>query len=148
MYRWICKQIDADIPSLGCGAAGPETSALKKLLRNPPASFAPIPSWDKQCVAQTISAVVNGQWPQVKRERAFESVTDKRCQLCYEQVGTLEHRNFCTFVGRVVGPCKPDDDVRRYVGNMTADKRRILLTRGLIATPVLLPTSTGCLSAL
>ena len=38
VHRWICRQVDADVPLLGCGSAGPETSAFKKLIKKPPAT--------------------------------------------------------------------------------------------------------------
>ena len=77
----------------------------------------------------------NERLPQVRRAAAFDDVADERCQVCFGAAGTLEHRFECPKVRELVATRDLPDDVRRHIAALSAFKRHLLSSHGLIAAP-------------
>ena len=66
--------------------------------------------WQAKFAGDLASAITGGQWAQGKKAsiEAFK-VTDARCQLCLESVGTLPHRFECSKTKPTAGwPLPPE----------------------------------------
>eukprot|EP00973_Karenia_brevis_P000942 128851-Karenia_brevis.AAC.1 len=60
-------------------------------------------------------------------------VTDNRCQLCYEALGTLEHRSSCRATCPREGWPSPPKRAELSLGRIGIERSRLLQTRGLLA---------------
>ena len=105
---------------------------LGKLLhgKNPKSKI--MTEWDISCRPILSSTICNGQWPQ---ERLFNTgrgwTDDNRCQLCYEAVGSLDHRTKCKKTTPTNGwPTRPES-TNKFWNQLTTSAKHILKTRGL-----------------
>ena len=83
------------------------------------------------------SAISGGQWPQA-RKAAVPSwgISDKRCQVCYEEVGTLEHRFRCAATRPAGGWPEPPPSASIALSGIGADRKRLLQTRAMLVLRV------------
>eukprot|EP00973_Karenia_brevis_P029873 4119788-Karenia_brevis.AAC.1 len=107
--RWRFQRIAQHCPSLvpsACDVGGSQcdegtivvefSGVISSLLRGASGKVSEVPAWCPKHKADLMSAISGGQWPQVRRAMVPRwGVTDNRCQLCYEALGTLEHRSSC-----------------------------------------------------
>ena len=87
------------------------------------------PTW-RGDLASTISG---GQWTQARKARVSDwGITDSRCQLCMQAVGTLEHRFSCASATPSEGWPGPPKAAIHLLGRLSARRKNLLSTRGLL----------------
>jgi hypothetical protein len=81
-----------------------------------------------------------GQWPQV-REAAVPAfkIDDRSCQLCFQENGTLEHRHVCPATSHACCITPPPPKTDALYSKLSADRKRILRTRGLLFVKAPIP---------
>ena len=85
--------------------------------------------WERDCAPHLLAAVAGGQWPQIKKAHVPKwGITDTRCQLCYDAVGTTEHRYKCKFVKPALGWSMVPDKARLAAGRIGNERLRLLKT--------------------
>jgi len=102
--------------------------------------------WDPKWKGELASAACRGQWTQVRRAMVPEwNIDDKLCQLCFEAVGTEQHRFECRCTTPEEGWPLPPDKAMPAVRNLSALRLRVLQTRGLLVLriPVQRPKQEG-----
>ena len=130
--RWRARRIDQQIPSLGLGGLPPVFAGIKAstkvLARKDPLAD----RWVNGCTAALTSAVANGQWPQTRLKSAHFT-EDSRCQLCLSSAGTLCHRRSCPITAKARGDLYLPKHLVPVYNALTADQRKLLLNRALLA---------------
>ena len=115
------------------------TSILHKMLKGKVQNTKLFPPWECRFRPDLVSAMTGGQWPQARLASVRSWTEDSRCQLCLGDPGTLEHRHSCPATEPHGGwPCAPAR-VQQFIDKLEANRRRILLTRGLLAVRALIP---------
>ena len=77
------------------------------------------------------SAVVGGQWPQVRIAAAAGDLDmDTCCQLCRSERGTLQHRSECEATRPPGGWPTPPTHIASFVSGLSGPRRLSLATRG------------------
>ena len=155
--RWRMRKICIEFPALAnhdldCVLAHPETvacaangvvvdlsHALGPLLRGASRPCPHVPLWDPSCRHWLTSAIAGGQWPQVRRAAVPSWEADRRCQLCFDGDGTLEHRRCCAATLPPDGWADPPTAMRTFVDRLGADRTRLLRTRALLVMRVVPP---------
>ena len=52
--------------------------------------------WNNAWAGHLASAMNGGQWPQIRKAKVTSwKIEDTRCQLCFAELGTLQHRHHC-----------------------------------------------------
>ena len=74
------------------------------------------------------SAIVNGQWPQVRLVQASNLVDDPSCQLCHESTGTLMHRRTCRAICPQGGWPVPPKEVCDFTNSLDTANANLLMT--------------------
>ena len=96
------------------------------------------PAWQPRHRAPLRSAVVGGQWPQMRLAQA-KWTDETQCQLCLMAPGTLEHRHVCTATRPAEGwPAIPAACLGMWL-RLSAERQTLLQTRGLFALRVRVP---------
>ena len=93
--------------------------------------------WPTKWRGDLASALSGGQWPQARRAAVPAwGIEDKNCQLCHQEVGTLEHRWRCSATRPDEGwPAEPAQ-AKLALGRLDSERRRLLQTRALLAVRV------------
>ena len=100
--------------------------------------------WDPRWRFDLISAIDGGQWPQTSKAANAEcAIDDTRCQLCLQAPGTLEHRAHCTATMPPKGWPTAPAKAARLLGRLSAQRRRVLATRGLLVLRLPAPPHCG-----
>jgi hypothetical protein len=68
-------------------------------------------------------------------------VDDPRCQLCFLEPGTLEHRHTCSATLPHAGWPLPSDKVAAFISKLSPDRQRLLKTRGLLTLAITAPAA-------
>ena len=89
--------------------------------------------WQAKFAGDLASAIAGGQWAQEKKAsiQAFQ-VTDARCQLCLESVGTLPHRFECAKTRPAAGWPSAPKEASKALQAVGHRRREILKLRGLL----------------
>ena len=108
----------ADVLKTLCKAKGPTKAA---------------PLWDPKHRGDLLSAVSGGQWTQSRKfaVRPWQ-LTDNRCQLCGEEVGTISHRFACRKTAPTGGWPAAPQDTSCCISRLNARRRTLLQERGLL----------------
>ena len=96
--------------------------------------------WTAPCRGHLLSAMSGGQWPPGRLASARRDwIGDVNCQLCIAAEGTLLHRQLCP-ANVPVGGWQPPPAPRIWKpGTISADRHRLLVTRGLFVAVVEVP---------
>ena len=104
---------------------------VKSLLKGANSACKNIVGWDHSCRPYLISAISNGQWPQVRKARLCVEGTTTLCQLCEHAEGTLLHRHCCPATRPPDGwPVEPPGS-RIFSSQLTPNRLHALRTRGV-----------------
>ena len=109
---------------------------LGPLVRGTSRITSTVPQWSTKCRSQLLSAATGGQWPQVRVAKIPHATTDNRCQLCFSQTGTLQHRRNCPVTRPAEGWPPPPLPCSTLVSGLGARRHDLLLTRGLLALSI------------
>jgi hypothetical protein len=115
------------------------TAAIGKLLDGPGRAKGRPSGWLMDHKPFLRSAVCGGQWPQVRIAGLAGEGADDQCQLCHDQLGTLEHRRSCQATMPDGGWPAPKRHVQHFLGKISDLRRRILQTRGILLLDVVIP---------
>jgi hypothetical protein len=96
--------------------------------------------WERKWGAMLASAMNGGQWPQARKAQvAAFGTTSSLCQLCFKEVGTLQHRAVCEAT-RPEGGWPPPPKAAELARSKLGDTRKRLLdTRGLAVFRITAP---------
>ena len=109
------------------------TPAVTPLLGGRTARVESVPSWGPHCRPWLMSAAIVGQWPQVRRAAIWSWVVDRRCQLCLDAEGTLEHRRNCEATRPAAGWGDQPLRVAAFCCGLSVTRQSLLRTRALLA---------------
>ena len=100
--------------------------------------------WNPRWKGDLASAISGGQWPQA-RKAAIPGwgIEDQRCQLCLGATGTLEHRFMCPATAPADGWPQAPPAAARILGRMSARRKAILQTTGLLVLRLPTPPRRG-----
>jgi len=104
-------------------------------------------TWDSKWAPSLASAMTGGQWPQARKAQvASFKVTSNLCQLCFREVGTLQHRARCSATLPTGGWPQPPQAAALARRNLSVARERLLETRGLLTVRVPAPVARhdGC----
>jgi len=88
------------------------------------------------------SAVVGGQWPQIRiAAAAGDADMDTCCQLCHAEPGTLQHRSECEATKPPGGRPMPPAQIASFVNGLSGPRRLALATRGMLGMWIPRPPS-------
>lgn len=100
--------------------------------------------WDPRWKGELTSALSGGQWSQARKAAVLEwGIEDSKCQLCKLETGTLQHRAECGKTMPPGGWPKPPKEAARLLDRISAQRRRILETRGLLVLKLPAPPQAG-----
>ena len=99
-------------------------------------SFAENAIWKDTWRGHLASAASGGQWPQARKAAARFGIQDKNCQLCKLEVGTLEHRFYCSATRPANGWPEPPQGALLALERLNPIRRRLLQTRALLVLRV------------
>ena len=119
------------------------TDVLHKLLKGRARSSKVFSLWENRFRPDLVSATSGGQWPQARLASIRTWTDDARCQLCLGGAGTLEHRHHCPATEPHGGWPQAPARVQSFIASLDHDRRRLLLTRGLLAVRVIVPNPHG-----
>jgi hypothetical protein len=155
--RWRMRKICVEFPALAnrdldCCQAHPETTAcaangividlshaIGPLLRGANRPCPHVPLWEPSCRHWLTSAIAGGQWVQMRRAAVPSWDADRRCQLCLDADGTLEHRRHCAATLPADGWAAPPGAMRTFIDRLGPDRARLLRTRALLVMRVVPP---------
>ena len=132
--RWRNAKIEEHLPGIGVGEGGLVVKGVTQSAKPPDRKGPLAPHWVGGCAAALRSAISNGQWPQT-RLKAAKLAEDDRCQLCFEDKGTTAHRRVCRSTKHLRGPGHVPAHLVSTFESLSADQKRHLLNRGLLALP-------------
>ena len=132
--RWRDRRVNEQLHGIDIGPEGLATKGVNQAAKPPKAKDPLAPHWVGGCASALRSAVANGQWPQV-RLKAAGLAEDDRCQHCLVHKGTTAHRRVCECTKHMRGPGGVPSHLRSTFDELTEDRQRHLLTRGLLALP-------------
>ena len=93
--------------------------------------------WNPKWRGHLASAVSGGQWPQTRKAAVPRwHIVDKNCQLCHQEVGTLEHRFRCPKTCPPEGWPEPPEQASLALDRLLRDRRRLLQTRAMLVLRV------------
>ena len=95
--------------------------------------------WEAKCRGDLRSAITGGQWPQARLASMHSWTDTSECQLCHGAQGTLVHRHSCSATVPTGGWPLPSEKAARFEARLSAPRRILLQTRGLMALKVSLP---------
>ena len=97
------------------------------------ARLAETPEFCRKHASSLLSAAVGGQWPQARKAAVRKwNISDNRCQLCLEAVGTAIHRLSCKCNVPEVGWSATPPTAKLAERIIGADRRELLATTGLL----------------
>jgi hypothetical protein len=98
--------------------------------------------WSPKWRGDLASAVSGGQWPQARRAAVPSwGIQDRNCQLCHQEIGTLDHRWHCNATRPAEGwPAQPKQ-AALALERFDQERRRLLQTRAMLT--VRLPKPLG-----
>ena len=102
--------------------------------------------WNPKLRGDLQSAMVGGQWTQARKASVPSwGITDSRCQLCYEDTGTLEHRSRCKFVRPAEGWPAPPKKAMKAINLLQLAPARLntLWTKAMLVLRLPAPKSQG-----
>ena len=146
--RWRWKQVADILPGLvpswldsGTGAPTQRDTivgcfaSIGRLLKGklPPKLAGAVGAlWEPKCRGDLHSAVIGGQWSQVRKAAVTHfGIDDKSCQLCREAPGTIGHRFNCAKTKPVDGWPAAPKGARLALDRIGHRRREILQHRGL-----------------
>ena len=150
--RWRLGRLGSILPTLvpeACDVGPPSCSegtllvdyagVLEHLLNGKPHQCL---RWSRKRGGSLTSAITGGQWSQTRRAAVKQwGIDDTRCQLCFEELGTLDHRFVCDATRPAEGlPVMPAQG-RLAAGRLGRERSRLLSTRGLLVLRVPAPPS-------
>ena len=151
--RWRFRKICAAQPSLApqrCDVGDPAcqstvlvdfAGSIGSTVRTKAQKIDGLP-WDSATRAAFVSAASGGQWPQARKAKVARwNITDSRCQLCLQAVGTEEHRHACAATRPEGGWAEPPNQAKLCLGRVAGDRKRLFRTRGLLALRLPAPPS-------
>ena len=157
--RWRIRRVGIAVPGLipdACDVGAPESETgtvlvdfshvLTPLTTARGSGAHRTALWDPQWSSSLVSAIVNGQWSQVRKAAVPDwLIDDKSCQLCHAATGTLEHRFGCIATLPKEGWPSPPQDACNLLSRISEQRKRILATRGLpvLRLPAPLPQGDG-----
>jgi hypothetical protein len=110
--------------------------ALKGKRFKPPAGC----TWDGKWAALLTSAMNGGQWTQARKAQVASFETSSNlCQLCFKEVGTLQHRGQCIATRPEGGWPRPPKEARLARSRLSEARERHLDTRALFTVRVPAP---------
>jgi len=115
------------------------TAPLGKLLQGRKARSKLVPEYEAVHRPWLRSAIVGGQWPQVRIAKMAHEEIDVRCQLCFGSTGTLQHRFRCPAVMPQDGWPAAPANVDRFISKLSQPRRLALQNRGVLALQLVLP---------
>ena len=115
------------------------TSFLRPLYRGSKKIATRFPQWSACCRGYLTSAVSGGQWPQIRKTKLPNFEATDKCQLCHGAVGTLMHRHACPVTCPPQGWTEHTGEGRRFLGEISADRRYAATTRGVLTVKVPIP---------
>ena len=115
------------------------TAPLGKLLHGRKAHSRLVPGFEAAHRPWLRSAVVGGQWPQVRVAKLASEDIDLRCQLCFKSAGTLQHRFRCQAVVPQGGWPTAPANVDRFISKLSQPRRLALQNRGVLALQLSMP---------
>ena len=92
------------------------------------------------------SAFCDGQWTQARKAAVPDwKIEDSNCQLCFGQVGTLEHRFCCPVTIPEKGWPVPPPRAAKALAKLSEQRCSLLKTRGMLVmkVPVRMPDGQG-----
>ena len=139
--RWRLNRICKALPGLDAGRievphsvgdrallidfAAAVQPALKGKRFKPPAGC----TWDGKWAAMLTSAMNGGQWPQARKAKVASFGTSSNlCQLCFKEVGTLQHRSQCSATRPEAGWPRPPKEARLVRSKLSEARERLLDT--------------------
>ena len=148
--RWRWKQVADILPGLvpsstdsGSGAATQRDTiigcfaSIGRLLKGKPSpklAGEVGKLWQPKFKGDLHSALVGGQWSQVRKAAVPEyQIEDKRCQLCLNELGTLQHRFSCSKTRPTEGWPAPPKAAQKALHLLGPRRKEILQHRGLAA---------------
>ena len=143
--RWRFNRILGILPSMvpeGHGGQGTITIDCTPAISTIISGRCPKPrecqAWKPQCSRYLVSAISGGQWPQARKAAVSSwQITDVRCQLCFAECGTLEHRHVCPTIRHHTDGSldAPSGHTTVFPMPLTA-RESVMRTRGLLAATV------------
>jgi len=115
------------------------TAPLGKVMHGRSARVKLVPGFEAQHRPWLRSAIVGGQWPQVRVAKLSQEEVDVCCQLCFGADGTLQHRFRCPAVVPQNGWPAAPRNVDRFLSTLSRPRRMALQNRGLLALQICTP---------
>ena len=154
--RWRFARIAADLPGLipehtdvGHGAhestivvdiAAPVVTSLTK---GKPKALKELESWNGGCRAALASAMSGGQWSQARKAQVPAwKILDNTCQLCKQEVGTIEHRFACSATMPPGDWPPPPKGAEHALSRISERRRKILQLNGVLALKLPKPSNS------
>ena len=102
--------------------------------------------WNNAWAGHLSSAMNGGQWPQVRKAKvASWKIEDTRCQLCFAEPGTLQHRHRCAATAEDRCTKPPPQDANLAHTRLNDDRLQLLKLSavGVVKVPAPKPRTFG-----
>ena len=94
-------------------------------------------TWCQRWGSSLASAINGGQWSQTRKANVAKwSITDLRCQLCFKEVGTLQHRFYCEATAAHRSSNTTPASAQLARGKLCDDRFILLRNRGVVALKI------------
>ena len=119
-------------------------NVLQPLATGRVATLTDTPEWSRKHASSLLSAVTGGQWPQARKAQVKRfNISDTKCQLCFQEEGTTEHRLACRFTKPAAGWSSIPEKAMLAYGRLNERRKHILRTTGLLAVKLPAPSRTA-----
>ena len=96
--------------------------------------------WNNSWAGDLASAMNGGQWPQTRKAKvASWNITDDRCQLCFAEPGTLQHRHRCAATAEARCSIPPPKEAQFAHTKFNDDRLQLLQLRAVAVVKVPAP---------
>ena len=148
--RWRLQRIAKDLPGLmpvsndlddewmtGSSAVIDLSHITSRLATGKVSKLRQTPEWNRSHAPSLLSATTGGQWTQARRAAVPKfGITDNRCQLCFDAVGTADHRWTCRHIRPQSGWSAPSSGAEKVAERLGHRRMKLLDTHGILVLRV------------
>lgn len=131
---------NARISSIGCQEIMVDcTDGLHGLASCTKAACKRLPWRERKFWPYAVSLMGGGQWTQQRKSVLRDWAHGNLCQLCHEQVGTLEHRWTCRELVPTDGLPSPEPKIKPFAESLPAERFAAMRDRGMLVVTITPP---------